>query len=456
MVLYRLLRAIFRAGVVLMLVTAARPVLASGPHYVFAHYMVCYSDYGQSLQGFQQDITNAQAAGIDGFALDVGEWNGPDTYYKADVELMYEAAESLGTGFKLFFSVDMANTNDIVQMISTYASRTNSFYYNNALVVSSFCGNGFWWTNGVIQPLQSLGVSNVFFIPFFPTENAWPSVAGVNALLTKYSFVSGLFEFGVGLPTDITNMDSSYGQACQNAGKLFMAGCSPSYWGNSQTATGRTYFESQGGEGTISQWNWIIQNQPDWVEIPTWNDFNEGTYISPLFNPEQYESQVTTPHRYCHAGYLELMKRYISWYKSGQPPPLSQDAVFYFYRTHSTNAIASNTNDIPVSVFMGNVQDVIYNTVLLTAAANLEIVSGTNYITNSLPAGISNIRTPFTAGTQQFTLRRMGREILTVQGPDILSHITNYDYFPASGYAYAPNVAPPIDLHTTTNSNPQF
>src|SRR5579872_3205928 len=130
-----------------ILMAAAKPALAAGPHYVFAHYMVCYACYGQSVEAYKQEIQDAQMAGIDGFALDVGEWNGPDTYYKTRVELIYQAAESLNTGFKLFFSVDMANTNDIVQMVGTYANRTNSFHYNGKLVLSSFCGNGLNWTN---------------------------------------------------------------------------------------------------------------------------------------------------------------------------------------------------------------------------------------------------------------------------------------------------------------------
>ncbi len=77
----------------------------------------------------------------------------------------------------------------------------------------------------------------------------------------------------------------------------------------STASLSRRYFEFDGGEGIILQWNLIIVNQPDWVEIITWNDFNESTYISPVNNPEQYEAQVTTPHRYSHAGFLELSKR---------------------------------------------------------------------------------------------------------------------------------------------------
>ncbi len=144
-----------------------------------------------------------------------------------------------------------------------------------------------------------------------------------------------------------------------------MASCSPTYWGCNQTTAGRSYFDTLGGEGLVNEWNWIIQHQPDWVEIVTWNDFSEGTYTSPISNPGQYEAQIQMPVRYSHAGYLELSKRYISWYKTGVPPAIDQDALYYFYRIHSKNAIA--TNDIPVTYFMvgsapGIIQDAIYHT----------------------------------------------------------------------------------------------
>jgi glucan endo-1,3-alpha-glucosidase len=410
--------------------------LASTPHYVFAHYMVCYSEYGANLEGYKQEIQAAQAAGIDGFALDVGAWSGSDWYYKTNVELIYDAAQNMNSGFKLFFSVDMANTNDIVQMISSYAKRTNSFYYNGGLVVSTFGGNDMDWTNSIFQPLQTMGISNIFFVPDFQPSgvSAQTLKAGVSALITKYNYISGLFDFACGLPSDINNINASFQQACRGDGKLFIAGFSPSYWGCAQTTTGRSYFESQGGEGTILQWNWILQNQPDWVEIVTWNDLNESTYINPLAAPDQYYS--SPPKRYTHAGYLELSKQYISWYKTGVAPAINQDSLFYFYRTHSTNAVASDIKDIQVTNLLGDVQDVIYNTLFLTAPAQLNVMSGTNSVTYSLSAGLQQVRTPFAPGTQTFTVTRNGFQVLSVQGPQILSSITNYDYFPASGFAY--------------------
>jgi glucan endo-1,3-alpha-glucosidase len=418
-----------------LMFVATVPALASTPHYVFAHYMVCYSDYGATIQGFEQDIRDAQAAGVDGFALDMPEWNGPDGYYTNNCELMYEAAEQLGTGFKLFFSVEMTNSSSIVQMITTFAKRTNTFYYNGKLVISTYGQNSANWQTGVFQPLLTNSGINVFFVPYFipPTMN----LSGISSLLTNYSnILDGLYYYAAGTALTITNNNQAYIQACHTAGKLCMAGYSPAYWGCAQTTSGRVYVETQGGEGTAAEWSWIITNQPDWVELTTWNDFNESSYSSSITNPGQYEAQCQVPVRYSHAGYLALVKQYIAWYKTGVPPATNQDALFYFYRTHSTNAIASDTNDIPVTSFQGQVQDVIYTTAWLTSPASLVIASGNTLTTNSLPAGISNQRTSFAPGAQIFALQRSGKPVLSVQGPDVLAQITNYDYFTASGYAY--------------------
>jgi glucan endo-1,3-alpha-glucosidase len=191
--------------------------------------------------------------------------------------------------------------------------------------------------------------------------------------------------------------------------------------------------------------------QPDWVEITTWNDYNESTYESPVVNPGQFEAQVSAPVRYSHAGFLELSKRYIAWYKTGQQPPLTNDALFYFYRTHSTNALA--TNDTPVTWFVGDVADVLYNTVFLTAPAQLVINSGTNSVTNSLGAGLQQVRTPFSPGVQSFTLLRDKAPVISAQGPSILPQIQLYDYFMASGFSYGLGPTPPSGLRVVSVTN---
>jgi glucan endo-1,3-alpha-glucosidase len=85
---------------------------------VFAHYMVTNQDYQGNtdptqelkIAAYEREIQQAQAAGIDGFALNVGGWLN-QSYYIVYSAQMFEAAARLNTGFKLMFSADMCCGN---------------------------------------------------------------------------------------------------------------------------------------------------------------------------------------------------------------------------------------------------------------------------------------------------------------------------------------------------------
>jgi len=306
---------------------------------------------------------------------------------------------------------------------------------------------GMDWTNAILGQLGRDGYPTCF-VPFFfsdPVEEIPLPSSPVEVLNQYGSIINGLFNWtAAGLPAQLAVANSNYIAAVHSAGKLVMAGLAPSYWGSVQYGLGRRYYETDGGEGLTTEWQNIISNQPDWVEISTWNDFNESTYISPVTNPETYFSQLQIPHRNSHQGYLEYSKRYITWFKSGQQPTITQDALFYFYRTHPMNAVASNTNDMWVGWRTGDIADQIYVTTVLTAPAQVEISSGNLTTTNQVPAGVNSFRTSFAPGSQIFALQRNGTQVLTTRGPNILGQITNYDFFPASGYSYG--MAPPVHL----------
>jgi len=430
---------------------------AAASHYVFAHYMVCFATYGESVDGYKREIQEAQAAGIDGFALNVGAWDDVQTYYKTRVELMYQAAEQLGTGFKLFFSVDFENPSNTVSMVKGYANRTNTFRYQGKIVLSTYGHNdvptkswaGVNWTN-ILSQLNANGCP-IFFVPYFFSYNVHelPSYDDGAGIMQKYSSILDvLFWYGAaGLPGELAESNSNYNAAAHSVGKLFMASVAPDYWGCKQYSVGRRYYEFGGGQGLISQWQSIISNQPDWVEIVTWNDFNESSYLSPVDDPGKYFSELQTPRRYSHNGYLALSKRYITWYKQGIDPGIANDAVFYSYRPHAKNLVASDTNDVPVTWLTGDVQDTIYVTASLTAPGTIVINSGGSVTTNSLPAGTSQCSAPFAAGRQTLALLRGQTTVISVQGIDIARQITNYDFFPVTGIAYP--VTPPGNLRVS-------
>src|SRR6201999_832369 len=102
-----------------------------------------------------------------------------------------------------------------------------------------------------------------------------------------------------------------------------------------------------------------------------------------------------------HLGYYELLKYYISWYKSGHRPTIVKDAIFFFHRTHPNNAIASDEASgcsmgaVPTYQKWGSVRDSIYIPPALTAPAALIVKIGKSEYKRDLPAGLTTTDVPF-------------------------------------------------------------
>jgi len=58
-------------------------------------------------------------------------------------------------------------------------------------------------------------------------------------------------------------------------------------------------------------------------------------------------------------------------------------------------------------------------------------------------AGISHVRVPFQVGPQVFQLWRGAAQLGVVNAPQIITTLTNYNFFPTSGYAYFMDRASP-------------
>lgn len=126
---------------------------------VFAHYIVGLTS-GQTRDEWQQDVSQAKASGIDGFALNIGS---QDSYNDEQLHLAYDVASS--NGFSVFLSFDMQasqwNADQISSYINTYKGLGGQLKINNLPVVSTFEGpsqSGIW-------PGVRSATGGIFFIP---------------------------------------------------------------------------------------------------------------------------------------------------------------------------------------------------------------------------------------------------------------------------------------------------
>lgn len=433
--------------------------VSSSARKVFAHYMLALPLGGPNggVQSAKQEILMAQSMGLDGFALNGGAWFA-DPKYQTTTANLFAAAEQLNTGFLLFFSADLNGLQvpDIIDMMTKYNRHPNYYHVDGLPMLSSYAaGNGHdaqyprppdWWKNRILIPLQLLGI-NVYFVPD-STTGPWDSVA---ANLADWSgVIQGFIDWCVlgvinrdGGNWMVNSVSEANSTALAASHKTFMAAVVNQYWGSLQTSISRPFHDFQAGLGEQLQWEDIINvTHPQWVEILTWND-KEESYMMPVDDFMKY-NDWGLPHGYYkpHAGYAELERYYIQWYKTGIKPTLTKDSIFYFYRTQTSNFIASNDprGDCYWFVPWESRPDQVYLTVSLTAPATLTVNSGGVVMHQDLVAGINQVHVPLNAGAQSFSLSRGSNSINSVQGEPVVSSGELYDYWLTTGFV---ETAPP-------------
>ena len=427
---------------------------ATGTRYVFAHYMVCLPTAGPSstVQDFKNEILQAQARGIDGFALNCGEWTRKNTTYKQRVSLIYQAAKNLGTRFKLFISADMTTglTNDeIADMVETFRDHPNQMRHQGRPVLSSFGGNQ-PWTDFITSTFGPSPCPHpaVFSVPFYyahgvkgnPVE--LPTLAQSQEIYAQNPKLDGFFYFGAaGAPAALASCIRETASVWRGANKLFMAPVTPYYRG-----FGGNYrvFEYEGYEGLIKQWQAAIESA-DWVEMVTWNDWGESSYFAPFGAPNTTLgtwSNLAYKSSLCHTGYLDLSSYYIRWFKLGYPPAIQKDTLYYAYRLHqaSTQGLTySGTNQtLGTPNGASNLKDNIYVTVLSKDRAQLAVCIGEKQYQFRLLPGVNNVSVPMEAGQPRFILTRNGQTVVDQWGEQSIAdsnNWANFQYFSSSSDA---------------------
>eukprot|EP01018_Ginkgo_biloba_P039941 Gb_40414 [translate_table: standard] len=425
-------------------------VRAAEPRLVFAHYMLYAPD---SLDVLKQEIRLAQSKGIDAFALNSNVWR------QERADAMYQAAKEVSPQFKIFFSADIhkdSNGNlkpsELVTMLTRYATHPNQLKYNGKQFFSAWLGSDdSWWKEyGYSTALagwqdvfqKAGGKNNYFFVPFFPTDG---SKDGVMGMISNFkSLVDGLMSWDTSswpyFSPDYQNpsdeKDRNYLTACSSNGKVYMPTPSPWFFKNIQGTCCSDSCKSksvdcgcqvkgnyQGPGLWIKRWQQLIQLSPPLLEIVTWNDWVESSYIAPGLS-----QAATDVAGFPHRAFLELGQYYIRWYKTGTQPAITEDSMYMFYYTHSKNV------NVPADgckvVHSEDLSDKLYVTAMLNQPAALELQSGSDSQAFNAPKGISTWSMDFKEGHQAALLKRGGVVLSSLNGAKAISNsnITKYNF----------------------------
>jgi len=394
---------------------------------VFAHYMVTWPRGGPnaSVDDYIAEFRDAQERGIDGFALNCGGWNRSEPLYRARVLKMYRAAEQLGSGFKLFVSADGKAQYELDDIVKSTAGLPGQLMVGARPVVSAYAlgGKNPARCESLIEQAELLGV---YFVPHFAPSTGEAEITGAvaNEVVNRCLSTQGYFYFGAaGEPDSLARSVKNLATSLKSAGKLFMASVTPYYRGL-PTGTNYRAFETDGFAGMATEWLSAIRSNADWVQIVTWNDWAESTYVAPIGSNTR--ANVYDPRfgaLLSHRAYLDASRYFIEWFKLGAAPKIIQDKFYYFYRLHPVGVSEMKGIGASLGIFAAPrsrtiLTEQVHVTLFLTSSATLVIGLGDRYTTHDLPAGVSEVTSPSLPGAPRFTLIRNGRIIAEKRGEE--------------------------------------
>ncbi|KAI9151474.1 Glucan endo-1,3-alpha-glucosidase agn1 [Paramyrothecium foliicola] len=420
---------------------------------VYAHYMLGLT-YGQTPEQWAKEINDAKAVGIDGFALNVGPH---DSWTWEQVNHAYVAAEN--AGFQMFISFDMAvgewSPQAVIDLINAYKDSPAQTRVNGAPMVSTFEGPG--WSGN--WPGVRDAVGGLYLVP------DWSSLGPYGLDDSKMSVIDGhckstpdpstvttipavcffLFFFlltyltlvhwgawpNAGQLTKDPADDVLYKNMLNERSKSYMMGVSPWFYTNLPQYSKNWFFSSD--SLWFDRWQQAIDLLPEFIEIITWNDFGEASYISDLAPQQVVAGANAYVDGHDHAAFRAVLPYFIQAYKQGkraldQPPA---DEAIAYYRTTPAHAgpnggtIWGQTGGLNAAD--GAIDAVNVITVTVDETELIVSIGGNNqsFTTGGGDHPAKYHQVPFNGFTGDVTLYMNGRE---VTGPAITNTL------PATGY----------------------
>lgn len=388
--------------------------------HVFAHFMIgITSTYVQ--QDYVNDMNLAMSKGITGFALNIGT----DPYTQQQLDYAYAAAAQVG--FNVFISFDfnwynLADVASVVTLLSRYKSQPAQLLVENKMFVSTFIGDGFDWGSAASQA----GVE-LYAVPYWQPSATYADDQALEGLFSwsvssrdLSSAQTDVFRLAwPGQPNNIpvkqnltTLVDMEYINMTAAVSKQYMAPVSPhffTHFGKEVSYSKNFMFYTE----TLWHYRWeqILQmgsqNNLNFVEIITWNDYGESHYVGPVNTPHTDDGSSRWTSGFDHTPFLDFAVPYIDAFKRGASAPnITQDLMTFWYRP-TLRDVSCNATDNCGGPPTGYefVDDVVFVATMLTEPASITVTSGSNAaVTQTVEAGVQMLSVPMGVGTQQFSI----------------------------------------------------
>ncbi|KAG8986907.1 hypothetical protein FRB90_003702 [Tulasnella sp. 427] len=381
---------------------------------IIAHFIVGNA-YSYTPSQWASEIKMAAAQGIDAFALNLGY----DSWQAGQVQSAYDVAAA--NGFKMLLSFDMTvlgcgDGNIVRSNVNKYTDHPAQLKDNGGKAIVTTFDGGNCKSSGEWQ--SELGGSR--FVPaFFNDLNS-------ASLKSLYPVAGGDLLWGGAWPKfdePISWSEDSFrisrNGLNRGAGDLYITTVAP--W----------FFTHYGSKNFIwhnddhlwnNRWEDLVQHrgQVDAVEIVSWNDYGESTYIGPV-GKDQPGSEAWV-NGFDHRAFLEMTGYYASAFKSGEWPSITSDKIFIYGRPHGVNDQASGDSLSRPERFNW-VSDRLWVVLFSTGSGSLTVTQGSSSSTTQVKAGVNKISIPLgVASSVTAILRRGGDQVFEFTAPISFGH----------------------------------
>ncbi|MDP9417051.1 MAG: DNRLRE domain-containing protein, partial [Actinomycetota bacterium] len=395
------------------------------------------------LRDMETDVRNAIAAGIDGFAIDLLQLGDTGGQWWTNTNLLMQAASNVDPDFNILLMPDMAGSvgTKSQDTLAKYVAQLGKYRSahrlgDGRLVVSPFLAekhDAAWWAT-FLNVMKTKYATPVAFVPCFLEERT-------NA--DAFASISyGMSHWGARNPQwndpYATFSTSRLGRVAKihSLGKMWMQPVSL------QDERPRSYVFEEAENTTNLRYTWKIarDSRSEWVQLPTWNDYVEGTQFAP-----------SAKHGWT---FLDINAYYLTWYKTRVQPTIVRDTVYVTHRTQPHAAKPTFAQTKLMALRGGSpARDTVEALTFLKAAGSVTITVGSKTHTCAVDAGVDTCTVPLSPGTVAAKVVRNGTTVASVTSPHKVTstpYVQDLQYVGASsGRTPGAVVATPTGTATT-------
>lgn len=387
-------------------------------HYYLGNTYAYATKWPTAEDGFEWDIQKAITAKLDGFIVNLAH----ERWQLNRLHSMYNAAKKF-KNFKIFINFDMTqevnkNATRLLESVKKYYNEKAQFKIDKKPVFGTFLGTQVYfgeenyrvgWQKHFFDPLKEEGLE-IFFMPYLALPVGY---------VLDFEFLDGFqawnaWPYNVNRPVSYAE-DKILIEKAKYLNKKIMSSVSPGYFVH---LTREQNFIYRSEDNWHTRWNDLIENDCDFGQIISWNDFGASHAVGPINKAVTFpKGNVGSDEYYrgmSNEAFYQWLPYYVTWFKERQQPEIENNSIFFYHRTHSwKNTVPTDPIGPPTHREFANDIFVVHS--LLNREVELEILVGGESVGKfTLPQGIHHREVPFpkqTFGDVETRVTENGRDI---------------------------------------------